>query len=131
MPHRTRWLLASLAWMLIIFWFSSQPQLPKLTDDLLELLVKKGSHLVAYGILWTLWWMGTGRPWLSLVITVLYAISDEMHQTIVPGRNGWWVDVGVDTVGALLVFWFSTSRRGHQFFGRLGIGPTLDHDITK
>jgi VanZ family protein len=131
MPNRFRWLLAALAWMLIIFWFSSQPQLPKLPDDLLELLFKKGSHALAYGILWSLLWQGTGRPRLALVITVLYAISDELHQTFVPGRNGWWVDVGVDMVGALLAFWFSGRRRGHQLFGRLGVGSTLDHDITK
>jgi len=131
MPHRFRWLLAVLVWMLIIFWFSSQPQLPGFTDGLLDILFKKGGHLLAYGILWTLLRLGTGRPWLALVITVLYAISDELHQTFVPGRNGWWVDVGVDAVGVFLAFWFSTSKWGHQFFGRLGVGLTLDHDITE
>jgi VanZ family protein len=39
---------------------------------------------------------------LALGITLLYAISDEYHQTFVPGRNGTAVDVTVDMVGALL-----------------------------
>jgi VanZ family protein len=131
MPHRLRWLLVALAWMLIIFWFSSQPQLPGFADDFLEILFKKGSHALAYGILWTLLWLGTGRPWLALVISLIYAISDELHQTFVPGRNGWWVDVAVDAVGALLAFRFGTGRWGHQFFRRLGVEPPLDHDITE
>ena len=131
MPNRVRWLLAALAWMLIIFWFSSQPQLPEFSVDFLDLLTKKWGHALAYGILWTLWWLGTGRPWLALVITLLYALSDELHQTFVPGRNGWWVDVMVDTVGALLALWFSGHRWGHWFFGWLGVRPTLDHNVTE
>jgi len=131
MSHRFRWILAALAWMLIIYWFSSQSQLPKFNDDFLDLLTKKWGHALAYGILWTLWWLGTGRPWLALAITLLYAVSDEIHQFFVPGRNGWWVDVGVDTIGALLALWFSSSRWGHQLFGRLSVRPTLDHDIAK
>ena len=130
-PHRTRWLLAALAWMLIIFWFSSQPSLPKVSDDFLDLLVKKGGHALAYGILWTLWWKATGRPWLALAIAVLYAISDEVHQLFVPGRNGWWVDVGADTVGALLALWFFTSRRGQKLIGQSGVRPAFDHDLTE
>lgn len=131
MPHRTRWLLAALAWMLVIFWFSSQPQLPKAADELLDLLIKKGGHALAYGILWTLWWKATGRPWLALAIAVLYAIADEIHQLFVPGRNGWWVDVAVDSAGALLALWLSTSRLGQKIIGRIGIGVALDHNVAE
>lgn len=50
------------------------------------------------------WGLG-GKPktaWLALVLAVLYAISDEFHQTFVPGRNGTPVDVTIDSLGASL-----------------------------
>lgn len=41
-------------------------------------------------------------------LSVLYALSDEYHQTFVPGRNGTFVDLLIDASGALvglLLFW--------------------------
>ena len=32
-------------------------------------------------------------------VSALYAISDEWHQTFVPGRGGTWVDVLIDCIG--------------------------------
>lgn len=97
-----RYLVAALAWMGVIFWFSSQPDLPHASVDWVDLVIKKAAHAAAYGLLWWLWQGATGRPRLALAITLLYALSDEWHQTFVPGRNGWWVDVAVDAAGALL-----------------------------
>lgn len=37
----------------------------------------------------------------SLVIGMLYAISDEIHQLFVPGRSGQITDVCIDTIGVL------------------------------
>ena len=112
-----RFLLLALAWMAIIFWFSNQPTLFHLPDSLLDTIFKKSSHAAAYGILWMLWWLATGRrPWLALALTVGYAISDEWHQTFVPGRHGQWFDVGVDTTGALLAMAFIHSRWGQKLF---------------
>ncbi len=36
----------------------------------------------------------------AFVLTVLYAISDELHQATVPDRTGRPLDVGIDAVGA-------------------------------
>ncbi|HHX56330.1 MAG TPA: VanZ family protein [Clostridiales bacterium] len=38
----------------------------------------------------------------SLVICILYAISDEFHQLFIPGRSGEIKDVILDSLGALL-----------------------------
>ena len=50
----------------------------------------------------------------AFVLSLLYAISDELHQTFVPGRSGRLTDVGFDSLGALLalglVWWFSNQR---------------------
>ena len=43
--------------------------------------------------------------WLALLFAILYAISDEFHQSFVPGRHPSWVDVlGFDGGGALIAF---------------------------
>ncbi len=98
-----RFLVLALMWMGIIFWFSNQPRLFYLPTDWLDFLFKKGAHATAYGILWVLWWRALGgRPWWALLITVGYALSDEWHQTFVPGRHGQLLDVGIDTTGALV-----------------------------
>jgi len=98
--------------MALIFIVSGTPseEIPKV--GVWDLLVKKGGHIAAYAVLVVLWLraLETRLPagpagWLALVITVLYAISDEYHQTWVPGRNGTGVDVLVDTAGALVGLW--------------------------
>jgi VanZ family protein len=112
-------------WMGIIFYFSHQPSLPGLPDGLADTILKKSAHAFAYAILMGLWWWalqpvslpvnGTLAPALGL--TLLYAVSDEWHQTFIPGRNGQLADVLVDSAGA--VFAFIVLRR---FLGRMSNG---------
>ena len=39
---------------------------------------------------------------LSFLFSVIYALSDEFHQTFVPGRDGNIVDVLIDSSGSLV-----------------------------
>lgn len=39
---------------------------------------------------------------LALLLTVFYAMTDEVHQLFVPGRSGRITDVAIDTAGALV-----------------------------
>ena len=39
---------------------------------------------------------------VALLAVVIFAFSDEFHQSFVPGRNSSVIDVGIDTVGACL-----------------------------
>jgi VanZ family protein len=102
-----RWLPAVI-WMGLIFFVSAQPTLPSVPGRW-DLLLKKGMHMAAYGILTALYLRalrGSGHDeWViraaSVALAVAYAMSDEYHQTFVPGRNGTWVDVAVDGVGIL------------------------------
>lgn len=69
-----------------------------------DLYFKKGAHMLGYGMLAVFTYWGT-RHWLAaLIITILYAISDEFHQTLVPTRTGQPRDVLIDTAGALIGF---------------------------
>lgn len=113
LPPWFYWVLLVI-WMILIFLFSHQPALPKLPSGIADLLLKKSAHATAYAILMGLWWQAikTVRPsspttlWLSLGLTLLYAISDEWHQTFIPGRNGQITDVFIDLGGALLMLVF-------------------------
>ena len=54
------------------------------------------------------------RPALAVALAALYAVSDEIHQTFVEGRVGAPLDVGIDTLGALVgvLVWVRLSRTG-------------------
>jgi VanZ family protein len=111
MPIRrtvTSWLPA-VAWAGVIFVFSAQPNLRFASDDALDFLVRKLGHMTVFGILAILAWVaiarttGWRRSWAwALVLTVLYAISDELHQGSVAGRHPSPLDVGIDATGALI-----------------------------
>lgn len=99
-----RW-LPLLLWMAAIYVLSDQPKADIPSFGVWDWLVKKGSHFLAYGVLAGLAWRVFGerkRPYLlAFLLTVLYAASDEYHQTFIPGRNGALVDVLIDSLGGL------------------------------
>jgi len=113
--------LPPLAWMAVIFWFSAQPQLPQAPGPFWDILIKKGAHMAEYAILVVLWWRALSTRvkrfsplGLAWGLAVLYAISDEYHQTFVPGRHGRALDVIIDTAGAtlaVLILWRMTRSR--------------------
>jgi VanZ family protein len=94
-----------LALMGLIFFLSAQPDLS--TDlGLLDYLLRKLAHMTEYGLLLFLLWrplreVGSERSALvaAFAIGVLYAASDEWHQSFVDGRHGTPVDVAIDAVG--------------------------------
>lgn len=101
---RWRWVLL-LAWMGVIFYVSGTPSNEIPDFGIVDLLVKKGGHALAYAILAVLAHRATGSNGAALLIAMLYAISDETHQLFVPGRNGQPLDVLIDAVGAVLGLW--------------------------
>lgn len=104
-----RW-LPVLAWMGLIFALSAQPDLPHAPDPWLDVLLKKAAHASVYGVLaWLFLWALRGRKpasdqlrLLSLALTLAYAVSDELHQALVPGRHPSTVDFLIDAGGATL-----------------------------
>jgi VanZ family protein len=98
-----RWLPA-IGWALAIFAFSSMPasSIPGPWGDYSLL-----GHFVEYAILAALLVFAVGRPRLgtALALTLLlacslYAVSDEFHQSFVPGRDPDPIDWAADTAGA-------------------------------
>ena len=120
-----RWLrwVAVVAWMGVIFFVSAQPQLPHVVPSLLDNLQDVIGHFAAYAILGALLYRAlTGveadRPvLLALIIVLLYALSDEFHQSFVPNRHPDPFDVATDFAGAgvaLLVLSLRRSLRNRR-----------------
>jgi VanZ family protein len=94
-----------LALMAIIFALSAQPNLS--TDlGVFDYLLRKLAHMTEYGLLLFLLWrplreLGSDRAALvaAFTIGVLYAATDEWHQSFVEGRHGTPLDVAIDAVG--------------------------------
>jgi VanZ family protein len=85
----------------LIFYMSHQPaaEIPQFGP--IDLLVKKGAHFGAYFILALLARRAVGRWDWALLLTAVYAISDEYHQTFISGRDGNIIDVIIDCLGGL------------------------------
>lgn len=102
----------SILMMAVIFIFSSTPgdQLPNFgfTDS----LVKKGGHMLGYGLLSIAYWQGLKWDkkqikWAWL-LAVLYALTDEFHQSFVSGRHASLFDVILfDATGAGIALWIT------------------------
>lgn len=102
------WWVAAVAWMAVIFVLSSQPDSDLAGGRRLDFGVYKLAHLVVFSVLGVLVagatrHLNTARAaWWAWVLAVLYAISDEIHQSFVPGRSPLVTDVAIDSIGALL-----------------------------
>lgn len=102
----------------LIFFLSAQPDLST-GLGLWDLILRKLAHMGVFGLLTLLWWRALlphgGRPLLAAaLISLVYAITDEFHQTFVEGRSGSPVDVGIDAIGiglAVLLLRFGRVRR--------------------
>jgi len=103
-----------LAVMTLIFALSATPDLSSGLGAW-DTLLRKLAHITIFGTLWltlarAVHWR---RPLLTAAIAILYAISDEVHQSFVAGRHGTPVDVAIDTlgIGLAMLAWIVASRR--------------------
>jgi hypothetical protein len=107
------------------------------TLDLLNMVMRKGGHMLGYGLLCLSWllllrgsyWLRheyqltlTGnikvrRLWwrvewgtLAVLLTFVVACADEFHQMSIPSRGGDWSDVALDTSAGLVAAAFIWAR---------------------
>lgn len=100
-------------WAIVIFWFSSL-EFPPGPPSVANFIVKKTAHVVEYAVFFVLLyrafvntasWVGKKAAVISFLLCVLYAISDEYHQSFTAGRTATYKDVGFDAAGAA-IGWF-------------------------
>ena len=96
----------------LIFYLSSQPHPEESLPSFVGLFSDKVLHVVEYGVLGGLCYRafqwGATAPWrswaipLAVLVTALYGLSDEVHQSFVPFRESSGLDWLADSIGAVL-----------------------------
>jgi VanZ family protein len=129
-------------WAALIFLFSSEafsgantagilepllhnlfPALSGSDIEMIHVLIRKLGHLVEYFVLSILMLRALRQEItnklaprhlvLGLSLTALYAISDELHQALVPNRSASSIDVLIDVVGGICgTLWFRLRNLG-------------------
>ncbi len=111
--HTSRFLIPLIKWLF--------PGVSPHLLGVIQNLIRKWWHITEYAILGTLVWNALARPlvarpagwpWraarLTMVVCVLYAASDELHQAFVPSRHSSIGDVAIDACGSaagLVLVW--------------------------
>lgn len=103
--------VGALLWMIGIFVLSAQSTLPRTGGIPVDVIAIAG-HLVAYAVLAGLIRIAVGdarrdrrADILAVALATIYGLTDEFHQSFVPGRNASAFDVVVDLVGATAGIW--------------------------
>lgn len=122
-----KWVLVFI-WMGVIFFFSSQTgdkssennkfivyilntlgiDINTILSGNADFIIRKAAHFTEYFILYFLLYNAlkedlyfTPSTIFALIITFLYATSDEFHQSFIPGRGPAFRDVLIDTSGGV------------------------------
>lgn len=107
--------LPVLALMGFIFYLSSRQRISIGGTYVENFIIFKSLHVLEYALLYLLVFRAMFKTFskrlainsifiLSITIAILYGASDEIHQTLVPTRQGSVRDVFIDTIGILLAF---------------------------
>lgn len=117
-------IIFTLAWMAIIFTMSSFNSIESANQsnyivniisnvlninniELLNLIIRKLAHFTEYLILGVLvinmFTKNNAKKYylLSILLCIIYAISDEIHQLFVPGRACQIKDILIDSIGSI------------------------------
>jgi len=104
--------LPPILWASGIFYLSGISGLASNMTVFWDVFWRKLFHAMEFGVLNLLLWRALyfGQKidfkkalWWSLLLTVLYATSDELHQYFVPNRQCRWQDVIQDSLGAMAI----------------------------
>jgi len=104
----------------------------------MNFVFRKTAHITEYFVLtfWAFRALQYGKPRITLkniamgmVIAVLYACTDEIHQAFVPHRSSSFNDVMIDSIGTALACGIVLVWKGHQHLVRalFSSPPTDNH----
>ena len=70
--------------------------------ETLTIIVRDLAHFMEYFILGILMYNYDKNILRIITICILYAISDEVHQIFVPGREFQYSDISIDSLGSII-----------------------------
>jgi VanZ family protein len=101
-----------LIWMYLIYFMSSQKSISTSEVKIIDFIIHKIAHLIEYSVLAVLFYRAVNKGFkkignwkLPLILTIIYALSDEVHQLYVATREGKLRDVFIDSFGGALGLW--------------------------
>lgn len=112
--------------MIAIFLLSHQPRVPNvpsLSGDVTSVVGHFGAYFMLATMLW--WAMGAlgvaprHRVMLAFAGAVLYGVTDEWHQSFVPGRQPDILDIATDAIGAATGLFVIDRITRTRWLGRL------------
>ena len=130
---KIRYFIPAIIWMIFIFIMShtngndSSNQSNFIAQIILTFIIRKIAHMCEYAILFLLIYYGLHKAikyqyklLISLIISILYACSDEFHQIFISGRSGQFKDVIIDTTGMIIMLsiiylWQKEKKSNHHY----------------
>lgn len=100
-----RW-LPSVILSLVIFTLSSQPGAVVSEVRVVDVVSHKTAHVVLYFLLYLSFFRAVKRAGFAALLTIIYGVTDELHQQLVPTRAGTVADIIVDAIAALSAWMF-------------------------
>lgn len=102
-----------------IFFLSAVPDLRSGLDTTLDIILRKIAHATEFGVLAYFIFLACENckfPLkkslvLAAFLALLYALSDEYHQSFVPGREMAVLDFFVDSTGVVLVLFLLWTKK--------------------
>lgn len=104
--------IPAIVWMVFIYQTSARSTLPRAYQTVLSVVGDKAAHVAAYMVLAIAYMVALYPRWRAIsayrraiiasALAMVYAASDEWHQTFVVGRTGEVSDWLADTAGAIL-----------------------------
>jgi VanZ family protein len=101
-------ILPLLIWSVVIFSFSNRQKVAFVDNYTVSFFIFKTLHVLEYTVLYFLWVRVfhllkiKNKYWWALLAIFLYGLSDEFHQSWIPGREGKIRDALVDSLGGFL-----------------------------
>lgn len=86
------------------------PTLPEVGFDVWDFIIKKSAHIGEYAIFFYLLRRAGLTVKQAFIVGVAYALSDEWHQSFVPGRTAKLTDVGIDTMGMGITYGYGLRK---------------------
>ena len=109
--------LPPVLWMSFIFLLSSRHRIGLSEVYMYNFIIFKSLHMIEYAALFFMLFRAINKTFtnvskknalmIAVVLAILYGISDEVHQTFVPTREGTIRDIGIDSIGILLCFQYT------------------------